>query len=70
MHTFLISAGKINNRRQKQIHWIASLWQITNITPCRNMIHVKKHKNKNKKAKPWFLNCPLVQITKYLPIIQ
>lgn len=37
MHTFLISAGTINNRRQKQIYCIASLWQITNITPCRNI---------------------------------
>ena len=49
MHTFLISAGTINNRRQKQIYCIASLWQITNYHPLqKHMIHVKKQKTKNK----------------------
>lgn len=42
MHTFLISAGKINYRRQKQIYCIASLWQVTSIILCRNIGYVYK----------------------------
>lgn len=52
MHTFLVSAGKINNRRQKQIYCIASLWQVTSIILCRNIGYVYKKKNKKNKSPP------------------